>query len=355
MSALATPQVLGGDKFETINTLIFSFSKTLTTRNYAAIMAIFLGCITMMVLLISIYIEKRGNYRSVSKVKSPLIKQEIKSPFVRVIVTMIAHLIALIQTLPILAVICFSLMPVSDLYAGKMIFQNFSLDNYVAVFHSTTGVRPVLTSIAYAALASLLVVIIMLFIGRLITKYNNKLTSTLELLLQIPWFLPATLIALGLVITFNKANWLLFGSVLTGTIFILLIGYIILTTPYTLRMIKAAYVSIDNSLEEAAKNLGASAFKTYIKVILPIIIPAVLSIFLLNFIGLLAEYDLSVFLFQPLFQPLGVVLNAASSSEASPQAQMLSFVYSVIIMVVSTIVIVFVYAGRNTKFSIRKK
>lgn len=355
MSALATPQVLGGDKFETINTLIFSFSKTLTTRNYAAILAIFLGCITMTVLLISIYIEKRGNYRSVSKVKTPLIKQEIKSPLIRVIVTMIAHLIAVIQTLPILAVICFSFMPVADLYAGKMIIHNFSLDNYFAVFHSTTGIRPVLTSLIYAALASLIVVIIMLFIGRLITKYNNKLTSTLELLLQIPWFLPATLIALGLVMAFNKANMLLLGSILTGTIFILLIGYVILTTPYTLRMIKAAYASVDSSLEEAAKNLGASAFKTYIKVVLPVIIPMVLSIFLLNFIGLLAEYDLSVFLFHPLYQPLGVVLNAASSPEASPQAQMLSFVYSVIIMVVSTMVIVFVYAGRITKFSIRKK
>lgn len=355
ISALATPQVLGGDQFETINILIFSFSKTLTTRNYAAILAIFLGVITVTILLISNHMEKKGNYRSVSKVKNPLKKQKIKSPVIRGIVTVTAHVIAVIQTLPLAAVLCFSFMPVADLYAGKINFRHFSLENYLAVFRSTTGIRPVFTSIAYAALASLIVVVLMLIIGRIIVKHNNKLTGTLELLLQIPWFLPATLIALGLVMSFNKPNMLVLGNVLTGTMFILLLGYIILKIPYTLRMIKAAYTSVDNSLEEAAKNLGASAIKTYIRVILPIIMPAVLSIFLLNFIGLLAEYDLSVFLFHPLHQPLGVVLNAATSSEASPQAQMLSFVYSVIIMIVSATVILLVYARKKSGLAMGEK
>ncbi|WP_018753846.1 ABC transporter permease [Paenibacillus sanguinis] len=347
ISALATPQVLGGDQFETINILIYSFSKTLTTRNYAAILAIFLGLITVIILLVSNYIERKGNYRSVSKVKTPLQKQDIKSPVLRGIVTAIAHVIAVIQTVPLLAVFCFSFMPVTDLYNGVIDFSSFSLNNYYAVFSSTTGIRPVFTSIIYAALASLIVIAVMLILGRIIVKHSNTWTNALELLLQIPWFLPATLIALGLIMAFNKPSLLVLGNVLTGTAFILLLGYIILKIPYTLRMVKAAYTSVDHSLEDAAKNLGASSFKTYVRVVFPIILPAVLSIFLLNFIGLLSEYDMSVFLFHPLYQPLGVVLNAATSSEASPQAQMLSFVYSVLIMLVSTLVILFVYERKR--------
>ena len=46
-------------------------------------------------------------------------------------------------------------------------------------------------------------------------------------------------------------------------------------------------------------------------------------------------------------QPLGVVLNAATSPDSSPEAQMLSFVYSVIIMIVATTVITFVYKRKN--------
>ena len=347
MSAFATPQVLGGENFETINPLIHSFSNTLTTRNYAAVLAIFLGIVTILVLCISNYIESKGNYRSVSKVKTSLQKQEIKNPGLRCLVTAVAHAVALMQIIPLVFILIFSFMPVTDLYKGIIRFDNMSLKNYISVFSSTTGIKPVFNSIFYSAAAAVVVVAIMLFLARLITKSRSKLTGILELFLQIPWFLPGTLIALGMVMAFANPTGLLFGKTLTGTTMLILVGYIILKIPYTLRMIKAAYSSLDEALEEAAKNLGASSVKTYFKVLLPILLPVILSVFLLNFIGLLAEYNVSVFLFHPMYQPLGVVLNASTRADAAPDAQMLSFVYSVLIMIVSTVTIVFVYGGKN--------
>lgn len=260
---------------------------------------------------------------------------------------MTAHIAALVQTIPLLFVFIFSFMSVQDLYAGNISLSNLSLNNYLTVFRSTTGLKPVLTSVLYSAAAAVTVVTIMLFIARILTKYHNRLTGTLEMLLQIPWFLPATLIALGLVMTFDKPTPFTFGTALTGTVYIMLIGYIILKLPYTLRMIKAAYAGLDGSLEEAAKNLGASPARTYLKVLFPILWPTILSVFLLNFIQQLAEYNVSVFLFHPMFQPLGVVLNTATSPDSSPEAQMLTFVYSVIIMIVSTATIVFVYGRKS--------
>lgn len=354
VSAFATPQVLGGEEFETINPLVMSFSGTLTTRNYAAVLALFLGVVTILVLVVTNHIEKKGNYVSVSKVKTPLKKQKIQNPVLRSIATIIAHIFALIQTVPLVFVFIFSFMTAGDLYSGNITFKNFTLNNYMTVFNSSTGLKPVLTSMVYAGLAAIIVVAIMLIIARIITKYKNRLTAALELFFQIPWFLPTTLIALGLVMTFDKPNPLTFGVTMTGTVYIMLIGYIIIKLPYTLRMIKAAYAGIDDSLEEAAKNLGANTIKTYFKVILPIVTPAVLSVFLLNFIQQLAEYNVSVFLFHPLFQPLGVVLNTATSPDSTPEAQMLSFVYSVIIMFVSVIIISFVYGRKNAVVSKRQ-
>lgn len=342
VSAFATPQVLGGEEFETINPLVMTFSRTLTTRNYAAVLALFLGAVTMCVLLISNHIERKGNYVSVSKVRTPLQKQKISNPLLNAVVTILAHIAALLQTLPLLFVFLFSFMSVQDLYAGRIAFSRFSLQNYTTVFRSATGLRPVLTSIIYSCLAAVIVVSMMLFIGRLLTKYKNRFTGALELFLQIPWFLPATLIALGLIMTFDKPRVLTLGLTLTGSIYIMLIGYVIIKLPYTLRMIKAAYMGLDGSLEEASRNLGASAIRTYAKVLLPVIWPTVLSVFLLNFIGQLAEYNVSVFLFHPMYQPLGVALNAATSIDATPDAQMLTFVYSVIIMLISTAIIIFV-------------
>ena len=62
--------------------------------------------------------------------------------------------------------------------------------------------------------------------------------------------------------------------------------------PFALRMIKASFYAIDEELEDAAKNLGASEWRTFIKVKLPIILPSVLAVFALNFNALFTEYDM---------------------------------------------------------------
>lgn len=83
--------------------------------------------------------------------------------------------------------------------------------------------------------------------------------------------------------------------------------------------------------------MGAKPFYTMRKVILPIIMPVVLSVVVLNFNGLLSEYDLSVFLYHPLFQPLGIVIKLATDETATTDAQAMAFVYTVILMIISTI------------------
>ncbi|UUX33466.1 ABC transporter permease [Fundicoccus culcitae] len=345
ISAFATPEVLGGD-FETINPLIMTFSAQIGTRNYAAVLALLLAVITIIILLIFTYIEKHNINISVSKVKTKIKKVKIQNKTANAIVTVMAHIIGLINVLPLLFVILFSFMNINDLLYGVIDFRNLSFDNYIRVFESSQGLQPIFVSIVYSGLAALISVLIMLVLARIITKYNHPLSQLLENLLQIPWYLPATLIALGFVMTFNQPTVFTFGQTLTGTTVILLIVYIILRLPTTLRMIKSGYLSVDYSLEEAAKNVGASTFSTYTKVIIPIIWPTVLSTFLLSFIGMLAEYDATVFVFHPLYQPLGIVLKQTTEPTAPPEQQLLTYVYSVIIMIISAIAIYFVY-GRN--------
>jgi len=349
MNSFASPQVLGGSDFETITPLVYTFSQSQNTRNYAVILSVLLGIVTFIILILFTQIERRKNVISVSKVKTKVQRQKIENPFYRMLATFFAHLIGLIQIIPAIFVIIFSFMSYEDLMAGQITLGNFSLENYTQVFSSSSGLQPVIVSLMYAAAGAIISVIIILIFARWITKYKNKLMGFLESILMIPWFVPATLLALGLLFTFNTSqNPLLFNQVLTGTIWLVLIGYVILRLPTNLRILKSSYLSIDNSLEDAAKNLGAGTVKTYFKVIFPILLPTVLSTVLLSFIFLLAEYDLTVFLFHTLYTPLGVVINNATSAEAGASVVMLSFVYSVIIMIISTIATYLVY-GRPRK------
>ncbi|WZU02310.1 hypothetical protein MGH68_04715 [Erysipelothrix sp. D19-032] len=49
------------------------------------------------------------------------------------------------------------------------------------------------------------------------------------------------------------------------------------------------------------------------------------------------EYDLTVFLYHPLYSPLGVIVKAASDDIASTNAIAMSFVYTVVLMIISSI------------------
>ena len=150
--------------------------------------------------------------------------------------------------------------------------------------------------------------------------------------------LPATLIALGLMLTYDSNRALMFNKTLIGTPYILLVAYIIVMLPFTLRMVKSSFFGIDKSFEEASQTMGASSFYTFTRVILPIVMPVILSVIALNFNGRLADFDITVLLYHPLLKPLGIMIRGAVSSDtASLDDKALVYVYSVILMLFSVI------------------
>ena len=119
--------------------------------------------------------------------------------------------------------------------------------------------------------------------------------------------------------------------------------------PYTLRMLKSAFASFDTNLEDAAKNLGASGIRIFMQIILPCILPVVLAVFAINFNGKLSDYDISAFIYHPLYPPLGVVIKNNVSNNIEGDAQALNLVYSVILMVISSVILYLVYGRGATK------
>ena len=84
------------------------------------------------------------------------------------------------------------------------------------------------------------------------------------------------------------------------------------------------------------------------KVIIPFILPVVLSIIALNFNSLLTDFDLSVFLYHPLAQPLGITIRSAGDETATSNAQALVFVYTIVLMIISSTVLYFTQRQSKT-------
>ena len=352
LSTMAGPLIVGGPDFQTINPMIKTFAQMQNSREIAALLAIILGVATSILLIIMQKVEKRGNYISVSKTKAKVSKQKIENPVLNVIAHIVAYGMFVIYMLPILYVLVFSFTDSLAIKTGKISLSSFTLKNYKHLFELSSAYKPYLVSLVYSIVAAVVVAVIAVAVARIVTKAKSKLDKIFEPLILIPWLLPSTLIAMGLMMTYDVGRINLLGKVLIGTPVMMLMAYIIVKIPFSYRMIRASFFSLDGNLEEAAKVMGAKPFYTLRRVILPVIMPVVLSVMVLNFNSLLSEYDLSVFLYHPFLQPLGIVIKGASEETATTEAQAMAFVYSVILMLISTVSL---WLGRYGGFEILKK
>lgn len=349
LGAMSAPLILGGENFQTISPMILTFSRSMGSRDLAATLAIFLGIATLILLAILNRVEKGGTYFSVAKVPVALEKQKIENPIANAVVHILAWLLWVIYVIPPVLIILFSFTNASAIARGSIQFSDLTLANYARIFTDPDAIEPFVVSIIYSAVASIIVVLAMLFVARIIQRYRNSVTVFIEYLLHIPWVLPGTMIALGLLITFSQPQPVVLGQVLSGTVILLAIGYIVEKIPFTLRMLKASFTGVPANVEEAASILGASDFTTFRKILLPIVLPVAAAIGALNFNSLLDNYETAVFLAHPFHQPLGIFIYNATSSDTLNDTTVLTFVYTVLLMIISGIVLYVVYGGSSDR------
>ncbi len=351
--SLSAPLMIGGSKFQTINPMIVSFAQAPGSRDLAAVLALFLGLMTIVLLYFMNRVERKGNYISISKTKEKMHKQKLRSPAANIIAHIAAYGMFIIYMLPICFVILFSFCDALSIKTSTLSLSSFTLQNYIALFTKQDAFRPYLVSIVYSVAAALIAGLICVVTARLVLKSKRKADSLFEYGLLIPWLLPTTFIALGLMFTYDTPRLLVGNKVLIGSIWIMLIAYVVVKLPFSFRMIRAAFFGVEDSLEEAARTMGAKPVYTLFKVILPVILPTVMSVVALNFNALLSDYDLSVFLYSPKYQPLGVIIKAASDEGVNENAQAMALVYSVVLMILCGLALYLTQGGGAR--AIRKK
>ena len=340
LSAVAAPMIVGGKQFQTINPMIITFAGMGNSRDLAALLAIVLGIATTILLTIMNKIEKGGNYISISKTKAPLKKQKITSKPWNIIAHIVAYALFTVFMLPLVFIVLYSFTDPVAIQTGNLSLSNFTLENYYQFFSNSVAFSPFLVSFIYAILA--------VVFARVVRKHKSKFDFLFEYGALLPWLLPSTLLAISLLFTFNQPQPLVLNKILVGTFVMLLIAYIIVKIPFSYRMVRAILFSVDDEMEDAARSMGASPFYTMMKVIIPFILPVVLSIIALNFNSLLTDFDLSVFLYHPLAQPLGITIRSAGDETATSNAQALVFVYTIVLMIISSTVLYFTQRRSKT-------
>lgn len=335
LASNAAPTMVGGD-FQMLNSKITLLSQ-LGKRDMAAILSLILGFISITFMLISNWIEKRGNYVSVSKVPTKIRKIKIKNPILNILMHILTYALCLIYVVPVVAIFLYSFTDANTILR-KALPTSFTFDNYIRVFSSgSSAIKPMLNSFSISGMGTLVALIIGVASAIIIYKVKRKSVKVLELLLMIPWVIPASMMALGLIISYDVGSPLLAGKALIGTWWLLPLGYAVISIPTIVRLTRASLFNVNKSLEESASSLGSGPFRTFLVIVLPIIIPTIVSVAAQTFNGKLVEYTMTSLLYAPKFTPLGIIFKTGSESiDKNMYAN--NLVYIVVVMIIGAVV-----------------
>ena len=114
----------------------------------------------------------------------------------------------------------------------------------------------------------------------------------------------------------------------------LVIAHTAFCIPYVFMMVKARLVGIDKSLEEAARDLGASPVRSFGIITLPLIMPAVASGCLLAFAMSFDDVVISIFVTGPRTSTLPIKVYTQLKTGVTPEINALCTVILVVVVLV---------------------
>jgi iron(III) transport system permease protein len=114
----------------------------------------------------------------------------------------------------------------------------------------------------------------------------------LDVLTMLPLAIAGTVQGIALAVTYNKGL-----VVLTGTWMILVLAYFIRKVPFSIKTTSALLHQIDRNIEDASVNLGVPPFRSFLKVILPVMTPGIVAGAIIMWVTTLAELSSTIVLY----------------------------------------------------------
>jgi spermidine/putrescine transport system permease protein len=192
------------------------------------------------------------------------------------------------------------------------------------------------TSAIVAALSSIGAVFLGILASIALARRRFRGKALVTALLLSPLVIPFVVFGISLLLLFHTIG--IPRSVLT-----VVIGHVVISLPYTILVLVPRLQQIDVSLEEAAYDLGAGRLRTFRSVTFPLILPAVVSAFLIAFTTSFDEYAVASFVVGPRETFPIYLYSALRFPSQLPQV----IAVAVVVLTVSLIVVVAAELGRR--------
>src|SRR5256886_5955536 len=187
-----------------------------------------------------------------------------------------------------------------------------------------------------AAVSSLGAVVLGVLSSIALTRRRFRGKAAVSALVLSPLVIPYLVLGISLLLLFHQLG-------VPRSLITVVIGHIVISLPYTILVLVPRLDQIDVSLEEAAFDLGASRLRTFRSITLPLILPAVVSAFLIAFTTSFDEYAVASFVVGPRVTFPIYLYSALRFPSQLPQV----IAVAVVVLVLSLTVVIAAEVGRR--------
>lgn len=222
--------------------------------------------------------------------------------------------------IPIVILVVFSFNGSNHVF----IWREFSFKWYGALLQNTELLQAAWVSLRVALASATLSVLLGLCAALAIAKvriFRGK--KFLEGLVKAPLMMPEVIMGLAFLLLFINMEHFL-GWPETGTLTTITIAHTTLAVAYATSIIYAQLINFDNSLVEAAMDLGAGPAKAFFLIIFPIITPSLIAGWLLSFVLSLDDVVVASFVAGPNSTTLPMMIYSSVRYGLTPQINALA-------------------------------
>ncbi len=239
--------------------------------------------------------------------------------------------VAVFLVAPMLIVVPMSFSGSSELHFPP---DGFSTRWYERFFTDPLWTNALITSLQ-VALATVVVSTVLGTLAALgLTRGRYPFRTSVNGLILSPLVVPVVIVAIGMYFVFVDLR-------IAGTLPGLVAAHSVLAIPFVIINVSISLRTIDRNLEFAAQNLGASPWRTFRRITLPLILPGVAAGAAFAFITSWDEVVVAIFLSSPLVRTLPVVMWSQVRSVIDPTIAAVATMV-MLVTTVSLLVILFV-------------
>jgi spermidine/putrescine transport system permease protein len=196
---------------------------------------------------------------------------------------------------PILVLVIFSF---NDSTVVSFPLSGFTLRWYRQFLSNPSLLHSLRTSLIVATTSSLITVAIGVLAAVALVRRKFAGKSAVSAVLLSPLVIPYVVFGISLLVLFRAIDKVFaqsFGVTIGLGLHAIVIGHVVVSLPYAILVLMPRLERISTALDEAARDLGAGAFRTFRSVTFPLILPAIVSAFLIAFTLSFDEYAIASF------------------------------------------------------------